>query len=95
MKNRWLWVFSLVFVAWQVWVHSSFQYYERSLAQDLTLSRSDLALIVSSFLVPYGLLQVPVGRLLDQCRVDRMLLLSSLMASGFSLMFVLVRTWLG
>ena len=88
MKNRWLWVFSLVFVAWQVWVHSSFQYYERSLAQDLTLSRSDLALIVSSFLVPYGLLQVPVGRLLDQGRVDRMLLLSSLMASGFSLTFM-------
>ena len=44
-------------------------------------------MIAESFLVPYGLLQIPVGLLLDQGRVDRWIWIAAVMASGFSLTF--------
>ena len=87
MPNRRLWLVSLLFVAWLIWAETSFQFYDHALGRDLQLSASRVSLIAGSFLVPYGLLQIPVGRLLDQGRIDRWIWIAALMASGFSLMF--------
>ena len=87
MPHRRLWLVSLLFVAWLVWAETSFQFYDHALGRDLQLSASRVSLIAGSFLVPYGLLQIPVGRLLDQGRVDRWIWIAALMASGFSLTF--------
>ena len=87
MPNRRLWLVSLLFVAWLIWAETSFQFYDHALGRDLQLSASRVSLIAGSFLVPYGLLQIPVGRLLDQGRVDRWIWIAALMASGFSLTF--------
>ncbi len=87
MRNRLLWLVSLLFVAWLVWAETSFQFYDHALGRDLQLSASRVSLIAGSFLVPYGLLQIPVGRLLDQGRVDRWVWIAALVASGFSLTF--------
>ena len=87
MPNRRLWLVSLMFVAWLIWAETSFQFYDHALGRDLQLSASRVSLIAGSFLVPYGLLQIPVGRLLDQGRVDRWIWIAALMASGFSLTF--------
>ena len=87
MPKRRLWLVSLLFVAWLIWAETSFQFYDHALGRDLQLSASRVSLIAGSFLVPYGLLQIPVGRLLDQGRVDRWIWIAALMASGFSLTF--------
>ena len=87
MPKRRLWLVSLLFVAWLIWAETSFQFYDHELGRDLQLSASRVSLIAGSFLVPYGLLQIPVGRLLDQGRVDRWIWIAALMASGFSLTF--------
>ena len=87
MHSRRLWVVSLLFVAWLIWAETSFQFYDHALGRDLDLSASRVSLVAGSFLVPYGLLQIPVGRLLDQGRVDRWIWIAALMASGFSLVF--------
>ena len=87
MRDRLLWLTSLLFVAWLVWSETSFQFYEQSLGRDLGLSVSRVSLIAGSFLVPYGLLQIPVGRFLDQGRLDRWLWMAALLASGFSVAF--------
>ena len=90
MPKRRLWLVSLLFVAWLIWAETSFQFYDHSLGRDLQLSASRVSLIAGSFLVPYGLLQIPVGRLLDQGRVDRWIWIAALMASGFSLTLSLI-----
>ena len=87
MHSRRLWVVSLLFVAWLIWAETSFQFYDHALGRDLDLSASRVSLVAGSFLVPYGLLQIPVGRLLDQGRVDRWIWIAALMASGFSFVF--------
>ena len=87
MPHRRLWLVSLLFVAWLVWAETSFQFYDHALGRDLQLSASRVSLIAGSFQVPYGLLQIPVGRLLDQGRVDSWIWIAALMASGFSLTF--------
>ncbi len=87
MPHRRLWLVSLLFVAWLVWAETSVQFYDHGLGRDLQLSPSRVSLIAGGFLVPYGLLQIPVGRLLDQGRVDRWIWIAALMASGFSLTF--------
>ncbi|MDP7993557.1 MAG: MFS transporter [Synechococcus sp. SP2 MAG] len=87
MPNRRLWLVSLLFVAWLIWAETSFQFYDHALGRDLQLSASRVSLIAGSFLVPYGLLQIPVGRLLDQGQIDRWIWIAALMASGFSLTF--------
>ena len=87
MPNRRLWLVSLLFVAWLIWAETSFQFYDHALGRDLQLSASRVSLIAGSFLVPYGLLPIPVGRLLDHGRVDRWIWIAALMASGFSLTF--------
>ena len=87
MHSRRLWLLSLIFVAWLVWAETSFQFYDHALGRDLQLSPSRVSLIAGSFLVPYGLLQIPVGRLLDQGRIDRWIGMAALMATGFSLTF--------
>lgn len=87
MHSRRLWVVSLLFVVWLIWAETSFQFYDHALGRDLDLSASRVSLVAGSFLVPYGLLQIPVGRLLDQGRVDRWIWIAALMASGFSFVF--------
>jgi MFS family permease len=87
MPNRRLWLVSLLFVAWLIWAETSFQFYDHALGRDLQLSASRVSLIAGSFLVPYGLLQIPVGRLLDQGQIDRWIWIAALIASGFSLTF--------
>lgn len=87
MHSRRLWVVSLLFVAWLIWAETSFQFYDHALGRDLDLSASRVSLVAGSFLVPYGLLQIPVGRLLDQGRVDRWIWIAALMASGFCFVF--------
>ena len=86
-SDRLLWVTSLLFVVWLVWVETSFQYFEGSLGSDLRLNSSGLALVAGSFLLPYGLVQVPVGRLIDRGRVELWLLLAALAAACCSLVF--------
>ena len=85
--DRLLWVTSLLFVVWLVWVETSFQYFEGSLGSDLRLNSSGLALVAGSFLLPYGLVQVPIGRLIDRGRVELWLLLAALAAACCSLVF--------
>ena len=41
MRDRLLWFFSLLFVAWMVWSETSFQYFDHSLAKELSLSSAD------------------------------------------------------
>ena len=86
-SDRLLWVTSLLFVVWLVWVESSFQYFEGSLGSDLRLDSAGVALVAGSFLLPYGLVQVPVGRLIDRGRVELWLLLAALAAACCSLVF--------
>jgi MFS family permease len=95
MRSRWLWCISLLFVAWLVWAETSFQFYEHGLGRELQLPASQVSLIASSFLLPYGLLQVPVGRWLDQGRLDRWLWSAALLASGFSVAFASSTTLAG
>ncbi len=86
-SDRLLWVTSLLFVVWLVWVETSFQYFEGSLGSDLHLDSAGVALVAGSFLLPYGLVQVPVGRLIDRGRVELWLLLAALAAACCSLVF--------
>ena len=86
-SDRLLWVTSLLFVVWLVWVESSFQYFEGSLGSDLRLDSAGVALVAGSFLLPYGLVQVPVGRLIDRGKVELWLLLAALAAACCSLVF--------
>ena len=95
MRNRWLWCISLLFVAWLVWAETSFQFYEHGLGRELQLPASQVSLIAGSFLLPYGLLQVPVGRWLDQGRLDRWLWGAALLAAGFSVAFASSTTLAG
>ena len=37
MRDRLLWILSLLFVAWMVWSETSFQYFDQSLADDHAL----------------------------------------------------------
>jgi predicted MFS family arabinose efflux permease len=86
-SDRLLWITSLLFVVWLVWVETSFQYFEGSLGSDLRLHSAGVALVAGSFLLPYGLVQVPVGRLIDRGRVELWLLLAALAAACCSLVF--------
>ena len=86
-SDRLLWITSLLFVVWLVWVETSFQYFEGSLGSDLRLHSAGVALVAGSFLLPYGLVQVPVGRLIDRGRVEIWLLLAALAAASCSLVF--------
>jgi predicted MFS family arabinose efflux permease len=86
-SDRLLWITSLLFVVWLVWVETSFQYFEDSLGSDLRLHSAGVALVAGSFLLPYGLVQVPVGRLIDRGRVEIWLLLAALAAASCSLVF--------
>lgn len=70
-----------------VWVETSFQYFQGSLGSELRLHSAGLALVAGSFLLPYGLVQVPIGRLLDNGRVELWLLLAALAAAFCSLVF--------
>ena len=85
--DRLLWLTSLLFVAWLIWVETSFQYFERALGADLRLHPAGVALVAGSFLLPYGLVQVPIGRLIDRGRVELWLLLAALAAASCSLVF--------
>ena len=95
MRDRLLWLFSLLFVLWLVWVETGFQYYERALGSELLVRPAGLALIAGSFLVPYGLVQVPVGRLIDRGRVELWLLLAALVAASCSVVFARSETLMG
>ena len=86
-SDRLLWVTSLLFVIWLVWVETSFQYFERDLGSDLRLHPAGVALVAGSFLLPYGLVQIPVGRMIDRGRVEIWLLLAALAAACCSLVF--------
>ncbi|WP_114993528.1 MFS transporter [Synechococcus sp. UW179A] len=86
-SDRLLWVTSLLFVVWLVWVETSFQYFESSLGSELRLHSAGVALVAGSFLLPYGLVQVPVGRLIDRGKVELWLLLAALAAACCSLVF--------
>ncbi|KZR93703.1 Major Facilitator Superfamily protein [Synechococcus sp. MIT S9509] len=86
-SDRLLWVTSLLFVVWLVWVETSFQYFQGSLGSDLRLHSAGVALVAGSFLLPYGLVQVPVGRLIDRGKVELWLLLAALAAACCSLVF--------
>ncbi|QNJ05029.1 multidrug efflux transporter/ MFS family [Synechococcus sp. MEDNS5] len=95
MRDRLLWLFSLLFVLWLVWVETGFQYYERALGLELLVRPAGLALIAGSFLVPYGLVQVPVGRLIDRGRVELWLLLAAMVAASCSVVFARSETLTG
>ena len=95
MRDRLLWLFSLLFVLWLVWVETGFQYYERALGAELLVSPAGLALIAGSFLLPYGLVQVPVGRLIDRGRVELWLLLAAMVAASCSVVFARSETLTG
>lgn len=71
LRARLLWWVSLVFVAWMIWAETSFQTYDRSLGQALSLTPTQLAAIGGAFLLPYSLVQIPVGWLLDRWPVGR------------------------
>jgi len=85
--DRLLWITSLLFVVWLVWVETSFQYFEGSLGSELRLHSAGVALVAGSFLLPYGLVQIPIGRLIDRGRVELWLLLAALAAACCSLVF--------
>ena len=87
MRDRILWLVSLMFVAWMVWAETSFQFFGSSLGQQLNLSVTDVALIGGAFLIPYGLAQMPVGWLLDHGKCERLLLFGSLGAACFAMVF--------
>ena len=93
LRARLLWWVSLVFVAWMIWAETSFQTYDRSLGQDLTLTPAQLAAIGGAFLLPYSLLQIPVGWLLDRWPVERLLLLGAFTAAACSLGFARAESW--
>ena len=95
MRDRLLWLFSLLFVLWLVWVETGFQYYERALGLELLVRPAGLALIAGSFLLPYGLVQVPVGRLIDRGRVELWLLLAAMVAASCSVVFARSETLTG
>ena len=95
MRDRLLWLFSLLFVLWLVWVETGFQYYERALGAELLVSPAGLALIAGSFLLPYGLVQVPVGRLIDRGRVELWLLFAAMVAASCSVVFARSETLTG
>ena len=48
MRDRLLWILSLLFVAWMVWSETSFQYFDQSLADELALSSADVAVVGGS-----------------------------------------------
>ena len=81
MRYRLLWLVSLVFVVWMIWAETSFQYFEHPVAQELKLTPSSLSLVVAAFLLPYGLMQVPVGWILDRGVAERWLIGSAAMAA--------------
>ncbi len=87
MRDRLLWLLSLVFVAWMVWAETSFQFFGSSLGDQLRLSETSVAMIGGAFLVPYGLAQIPVGWLLDHGRAERLLLLGSIGAAVLAMVF--------
>lgn len=87
MRDRLLWCFSLLFVAWMVWSETSFQYFDHSLAKELGLSSADVAVVGGAFLLPYGLVQIPVGWLLDRGRAERWLLLGAIATTALTLAF--------
>ena len=93
LRARLLWWVSLVFVAWMIWAETSFQTYDRSLGQDLTLTPAQLAAIGGAFLLPYSLVQIPVGWLLDRWPVERLLLLGAFTAAACSLGFARAESW--
>ena len=45
VRDRLLWLFSLLFVLWLVWVETGFQYYERALGAELLVRPASLALM--------------------------------------------------
>ena len=87
MRDRILWILSLVFIAWMVWAETSFQFFEHDLAQASALQPGAMALLGCAFLLPYGLVQIPVGWLLDRRQVERLLLLGGVAAASFTLVF--------
>ena len=92
MRDRLLWILSLFFVAWMVWSEKSFQYFDQSLADELALSSADVAVVGGAFLLPYGLVQIPVGWLLDRGRAERWLLLGAITATALTLAFARAET---
>ena len=89
MPNRLLWILSLVFITWMIWAETSFQFFEHDLASSLALDPRSVALVGAAFLVPYGLMQIPVGWLLDHGQTERLLLLGGAAAASFTLVFSL------
>ena len=92
MRDRLLWILSLLFVAWMVWSETSFQYFDQSLADELALSSADVAVVGGAFLLPYGLVQIPVGWVLDRGRAERWLLLGAITATALTLAFARAET---
>ena len=86
-RARLLWWLSLLFVGWMIWAETSFQYYDRGLGADLDLSPAQLAMVGGAFLLPYSLVQIPVGWLLDRWPAERMLLCGVALAGLCSLGF--------
>lgn len=70
-----------------VWAETSFQFFEHDLANAIALEPGAMALLGCAFLLPYGLVQIPVGWLLDRRDVDRLLLLGGVAAASFTLVF--------
>jgi MFS family permease len=93
LRARLLWWVSLVFVAWMIWAETSFQTYDRSLGQALSLTPAQLAAIGGAFLLPYSLVQIPVGWLLDRWSVERLLLLGAFTAAACSIGFARAESW--
>ncbi|MEC9452723.1 MAG: MFS transporter [Cyanobacteriota bacterium] len=92
MRDRLLWILSLLFVAWMAWSETSFQYFDQSLADELALSSADVAVVGGAFLLPYGLVQIPVGWVLDRGRAERWLLLGAITATALTLAFARAET---
>ena len=93
LRARLLWWVSLMFVAWMIWAETSFQTYDRSLGQALSLTPAQLAAIGGAFLLPYSLVQIPVGWLLDRWSVERLLLLGAFTAAACSIGFARAESW--
>ncbi|MED5469075.1 MAG: MFS transporter [Cyanobacteriota bacterium] len=92
MRDRLLWILSLLFVAWMVWSETSFEYFDQSLADELALSSADVAVVGGAFLLPYVLVQIPVGWVLDRGRAERWLLLGAITATALTLAFARAET---
>ena len=87
LRVRLLWLLSLVFVVWMIWAETSFQYFEAPVASELQLSATNLALVSAAFLLPYGLMQIPVGWLLDRGVAERWLIGAALAAAVLTATF--------